>query len=65
MNSGYFTNKEIRALLVACNELNQKLGSVVKEYYIDFDLGFKSNDELINEFLSAYKKLESSIKVSK
>ena len=60
-----FSDAEIKALLVACEELNEKLGFVVKDYYIDFNLGFKSNDELINGLLSANEKLEFLIKVSK
>ncbi|QMV43728.1 hypothetical protein [Cohnella cholangitidis] len=54
------TNAEIKALVVACRELNDKMGFVIKEYYEDFDdLGFKSNNDLHDGLMSATEKLES------
>ena len=50
------SKKEIKALIVACAELNEKMPFVDKKYYKAFDLKFKSNKE-IDGYLTAEDKL--------
>ena len=50
------SKKEIKALIVACVELNEKMPYVDKMYYEAFDLKFKSNEE-IDGYSTAEDKL--------
>jgi hypothetical protein len=53
------SEKEIKALLVACAELSEKLPFVIKDYYEDFHLGFQSNDDIEDGLFSVEEKIKS------
>jgi hypothetical protein len=51
------SKNEIKALIIASIELNEKITFVDKIFYEDYKLGFKSNEEIIEANISAEEKL--------